>query len=546
VTSTLVLADAFELADAFLAAPVPLVVIDVDGRIAAWNDEASVAIGQKALESRPCVIEASALEPGSVSLTYDLPGITSKATLARLGERWIASLTTDIEVIPTTSPSRQRLARIGDALPDRAALIEETSTRLTDLGDGSTPPGVERLGLAVVTIGDLEALTSALGHAAVDTVVRAAAQHLSAELALPAVFLSGPAFVARLAATELGVIVEGGGAVDLLDRVEQALATLPTQSIDELAHTFEPVAGLAVARAGGDDADHLLSSAAAAHNEAAVRRIRVQLFHEGIGHRSRASAETRRRLAGPGMLDELRVHYQPVIDLRTDQVVGAEALVRWEHPELGLLRPKSFIAAAEEGGQINAIGTRVLEIACSDLAGWRAAGVTGDNFTLGINVAPSQLDRSDLVPTIEAVLALHGLDPSCLCVEVTESTLLSSGALVIDNAERLRSLGLKIAIDDFGTGYSSLAQLRRLPVTTLKLDRSFVRDLDRDEIALTLADGVMTMARGLALDVVAEGAERPRQAELLRDKGCDLGQGYFWSQPIAAIEFALWLADFGT
>ncbi|WPC04982.1 EAL domain-containing protein [Pseudomonas benzenivorans] len=229
---------------------------------------------------------------------------------------------------------------------------------------------------------------------------------------------------------------------------------------------------------------------------------------------------------------QLRLHYQPLHDLQDGRLVGVEALVRWQHPQRGLVPPAEFIPIAEDSGLIGAIDAWVLERACRQMVAWQAAGAELE--FVAVNVSGRLFNRGELDLQVTRVLAATGLDPACLELEVTESAVMENPDAALLRLERLRQLGVGLAIDDFGTGYSSLARLKRLPVHKLKLDQSFVRGLphDSDDAAITRA--VIALGQSLELRVVAEGIERPEQVEFLRQLGCDYGQGYHFGRPVTA------------
>jgi EAL domain-containing protein (putative c-di-GMP-specific phosphodiesterase class I) len=233
--------------------------------------------------------------------------------------------------------------------------------------------------------------------------------------------------------------------------------------------------------------------------------------------------------------DEFRLAYQPVVDLDTGAVTGAEALVRWQHPERGVVGPDQFISRAEETGPVVGMGTWVLNEAARQAAAWRQAGAT--DFTMAVNVSGRQLKETDFVATVRNALSRAALDPSALCLEMTESILMERDEAAISMLTELRSEGVHLAIDDFGTGYSSLGALRRLPVDLLKIDRSFISGLPADDDAGTIAWAVVRLGHTLGLPVLAEGVETHEQLAALRRFGCDQAQGYLFGRPMPAEQF---------
>lgn len=246
---------------------------------------------------------------------------------------------------------------------------------------------------------------------------------------------------------------------------------------------------------------------------------------------------------------ELSLHYQPVVDVARASAVGVEALIRWHHPDHGLMAPDRFIAVAEESGLIIPIGAWVLEEACRQLRDWRphaelvgawgaaadAPPVTGAPASVEVNLSARQIDHPELVRTVERILASTGLPPERLTLEITESALMRDAVSALGVLRALKSLGVALAIDDFGTGYSSLSYLQRFPLDILKVDRSFVDELERQE-GREIVAAVTNLAHALGLAVVAEGVERPTQLEALSELGCDYAQGYLFSRPVPAAD----------
>jgi predicted signal transduction protein with EAL and GGDEF domain len=236
--------------------------------------------------------------------------------------------------------------------------------------------------------------------------------------------------------------------------------------------------------------------------------------------------------------DELRVHYQPLVSIAHGDVVGVEALVRWEHPERGLLGPFEFIPTAEETGLIHDLGAWVLAESCRQSAAWAAAG---RRLRMSVNLSARQCHHPDLAGLVAATLAETGADPELLCLEVTETAVMDDLDTMAGVLSQLRALGITLAIDDFGTGYSSLRALQMLPVDVVKIDRSFISEIDTNEEDAAIAAAVIGLAHALGLSAVGEGIETVEQLDRLRLLGCDVGQGYLFSRPVepAALSFGL-------
>jgi predicted signal transduction protein with EAL and GGDEF domain len=285
--------------------------------------------------------------------------------------------------------------------------------------------------------------------------------------------------------------------------------------------------GIAVADAVSVTADDLLKRAdialyAAKAGGRGLHRFFEPKMEAAAEQDQRLRAELREALSR----DEFRVQYQPILDLGTSKVASFEALLRWQHPQRGLVGPAEFIALAETTGVIVEIGEWVLHQACSLASTWP------QDVSVSVNLSPRQFRASGLVHTVEETLSTSGLPPKRLQLEITESLLLQEDDEVRQTIERLRALGVRISIDDFGTGYSSLGYLRRFAVDNIKIDRSFVADLASNPRTTAILQALIALARGLGISLTAEGIEAPWQVEQLRDLGCAQGQGYLFSRPM--------------
>jgi EAL domain-containing protein (putative c-di-GMP-specific phosphodiesterase class I) len=232
--------------------------------------------------------------------------------------------------------------------------------------------------------------------------------------------------------------------------------------------------------------------------------------------------------------EELRLHYQPLVSLQDGKVVGVEALIRWQHPELGLVSPAEFIPLAEETGLIVQLTHWVLRTACRQMKEWQDAGL--ELMTVSVNISAERFSAVDLPAAVSEALASAGLDGRHLCLELTESVMMEDVEETIATLLELKKLQVKISIDDFGTGYSSLSYLKRLPIDTLKIDQSFVRNTPADADDAAIAMLIISMAHSLDLSVVAEGVETEEQMRLLRSQECDIMQGYLVSKPLPEAE----------
>ncbi len=241
--------------------------------------------------------------------------------------------------------------------------------------------------------------------------------------------------------------------------------------------------------------------------------------------------------------DEFRVHYQSIVELETQKVVGLEALVRWQHPERGLLAPQEFLHVAEDTGLIVTIGRWVLAEACRQMMDWRARFEECQDLSLAVNLSARQLNEPGIVADVKEVLERTRLPPSSLHLEITETVLLEQTQDVIARLTALHDLGIQVCLDDFGTGYSSLSYLQNLPIDTLKIDRSFVNRLERDGRSSKVVSTIFELGSSLSLSVVAEGIESNDQLDLLKGLNCELGQGFNFSKPLRASQVIYMLRD---
>jgi diguanylate cyclase (GGDEF)-like protein len=366
----------------------------------------------------------------------------------------------------------------------------------------------------------------------------------------------GPDGAERVLVEVAGRLRSNVGPDDVLARSDayEFLVACPDGSVDgaiALAERLQlaveepmgwPAAGVVVRLATGiaterdtADAEQLLREATTAMSQALSRARSWVVFDDSMRVRATHQLETEHGLRDAIALGQLEVHYQPVVDVLEGRLTGAEALVRWRHPERGLVPPMQFIPIAEQTGQIGAIGAFVLAQACAQAVTWAP---TGRPFTMSVNVAAEQLLDPAFADEVGRVLATTGLAPDRLCLEVTESAVIRRAGSGGDNLNRLRDMGVRIAVDDFGTGYSSLSYLKHLPITALKIDRSFITRLEHDARDRHLVQAVLGMAKALGLSVVAEGVETAEQHTTLTGLGCDFAQGFLFGRPCAPDEFA--------
>jgi len=293
--------------------------------------------------------------------------------------------------------------------------------------------------------------------------------------------------------------------------------------------------GIAIFPQDGEDPSSLIKNADAAMHLAKDRgKDRYQLYSSAIANNSFERLVLENSLRRALEKNEFLLHYQPQLDLRTGKVSGVEALIRWQHPDLGSIPPLEFIPIAEDIGLIHPIGEWVLRTACEQKRIWQNDGFR--SLRVSVNLSARQFHYVNMVDMVMSILRQTGIDPTSLDLEITESTIMEHLEDTTETLRRLKEMGCHITIDDFGTGYSSLTYLKTFPIDMLKIDRSFVRDIvtDADDRAITQA--IISMAHSLKLEVVAEGVEEKAQLEILKSQGCDILQGYLFSKPLPANE----------
>lgn len=322
----------------------------------------------------------------------------------------------------------------------------------------------------------------------------------------------------------------------LIDAVSQPIR------IGQYEVVVTPSIGVAVYPDDGDSVDDLMKHADVAMYYAKERGRRCYKFYsDSLDARAMERLQLEESLRTALAKEQFQLVYQPQVDLTSGQICGAEALIRWHHPELGLVSPADFIPIAEETGQIIEIGEWVFATACAQARQWLDAGLPA--CRMSINLSSIQFKRSALVATVQQLIQQTGLAPEHIELELTESAVMTDVEQNILRLKQLKAMGVKIAIDDFGTGYSSLNYLKKFPIDTLKIDRSFVVDVATDKDDEAIVKAIMALAATLNLDVIAEGVETKEQLTVLQQYGCPLIQGYLFSRPLPADEFAALLAN---
>ena len=421
-------------------------------------------------------------------------------------------------------------------LPNRTAFRERVALAV---------PGFERdrtAGFAIIFLGldQFKFINDCMGHSAGDDLLVEVSRRLEASLRVDtgqAVFRKGHDVVARLGGDEFAVFLDRvlteEAAVQVAERVRKELQAAMTIQGKEIF----TAASLGVVCATPDHllADEILRDAGTAlHRAKTGGKNCTVVFDSQMRAEAVARMELESDLKKAIARGEFEAHYQPKIRLKDDQVIGFEALIRWNHPRRGLLMPGDFLQAAEETGLIVPMGLWIIRDACRTVQEWRKEFLWSPALEISVNVSMRQFRERDFADSVIAVLDEFNVEPGMLNLEITESVLMDDVAATLRVLDRMKARGVGFKIDDFGTGYSSLSYLQRLPFDSLKIDRSFVAEVDNVPGSMSIIETVISLARNLGLNIVAEGIETAAQAERLRAVGCDYGQGYLFAKPMSS------------
>jgi diguanylate cyclase (GGDEF)-like protein len=393
----------------------------------------------------------------------------------------------------------------------------------------------QRIAVLWIDLDHFKTVNDSFGHSTGDRLLKAAAERLRNAC-------GEGGLVARLGGDEFAVLLESSATPkDAGAAAERLIESLSAPfEFDGIEMTVGTSIGIALYPGDGENADELLRNADLALYRAKADGRGTHHFFEPEMDRQAQKRRTLERDLRKGLVrGEFELYYQPLIDLASGHVTGFEALLRWNHPERGMVPPAEFIAIAEETGLITPIGEWVLHTACSEAATWP------DHVKIAVNLSPLQFRNRNLVAAVINALARSGLAPERLELEITESVLLAETDSNIATLHQLRALGVRISMDDFGTGYSSLGYLRSFPFDKIKIDRSFVSEIAQDEDCAAIIRAISGLGRSLRIRTTAEGVETAAQLGRLRDEGCSEVQGYYFSPPRPASEVAGLLAKFG-
>jgi diguanylate cyclase (GGDEF)-like protein len=435
-------------------------------------------------------------------------------------QAWRAERAVKVQLVQATHAAlHDRLT----GLPNRACLTDRLAAAL-----GTSGPAAEPLALLCIDLDRFKEINDTVGHQCGDQVLIEVGRRLAAELPVSAT-------LARLSADEFGVLVFGADAAASTGLAQALLRALeqPLQ-VQDITVDVSASIGIALAPAHGLDADLVFRRADIAMRVAKRRRGDVAVYAPGWDvhspDRMQLAADLRRAV----QRGELRLHYQPIVSLRSGLIEEVEALVRWQHPLRGLISPADFIPLAEETGLIVSIGRWVLEEACRQAVAWRAAFSVAESLVMSVNLSARQFQHTDVPADVAAVLLATGLEASALKLEITESVAVDDAELGLASLALLKTVGVQLAIDDFGTGFSSLGYLKRIPADTLKIDKGFIDGLVTDAQDAAIVAAIIAFARGVGMSTTAEGVEKLEQLLRLRQMGADRVQGYYCSRPLPA------------
>ncbi|MEL6454816.1 MAG: EAL domain-containing protein [Cyanobacteria bacterium J06623_5] len=422
-----------------------------------------------------------------------------------------------VERLFRTRSARDQLTQ----LPDRMLFNQQLKRAIAQSIEADV-----MLGVAFLDLDRFKNINDTLGHAAGDCLLKQVAERLQS-------CLRGYDVVARWGGDEFTLLLSELRSPEeislIAERILQRLAAPFRVQEEELFVTAS--LGIALAPYDGEDEQTLLRNADAAMYQAKARgRNNYQIYFEEINADARTQLNLETDLRKALHNQELFLCYQPQVNLKTGEWIGMEALIRWQHPTLGLISPTKFIPIAEETGLIEPIGQWVLQAACSQYAQWQQAGMPP--LRLAVNLSAQQFHRSRLVRSVVRILEATHFDARHLELEVTESAAMQDVGFAISVLQKLSHVGIQIAMDDFGTGYSSLSVLKHFPLDTIKIDRSFVQDLVDNPNDAAIASTIIALAKGLNFKVLAEGIETAAQMSVLQDMGCDYAQGYWFSRPL--------------
>jgi diguanylate cyclase (GGDEF)-like protein len=387
------------------------------------------------------------------------------------------------------------------------------------------------MALMLIDIDDFKLVNDSFGHDAGDKLIKAVGQLISKSLRRADT-------IARLGGDEFAVIIEGIESAEDAISIADNLTTILEHNVrldDQETYTSASI-GIAVYPDDGKDARTLLKNADTAMFRAKESgRHCFQFYKPEMSVSAMERLELENSLKAAFESDEFVIHYQPIIDVHKNEITGVEALLRWQHPEKGMIQPEEFVEVIEDCGLIIALGEWMINSVCKQVRVWQDAGLKEQNVS--INLAPRQFSEQDLVAVFKQAIAEFDIEASSLAVEITELTLIDNLGEVESTLKKLREMGMKVLLDDFGTGYASLAYLKEFPVDIVKIDRDFVAGIPDNREDSAIVEAISGLTRGLKLALLAEGVENERQLDMLKGLGCQYGQGFYWSKAIPGDEY---------
>lgn len=411
-------------------------------------------------------------------------------------------------------------------LPNRLLFADRLEQSIIRSDRGRTS-----MALMLIDIDDFKLVNDSFGHDAGDKLIKAVGE-------LIAKSLRRADTIARLGGDEFAVIIEGIDGPEDAISIADNLTTILEHNVrldDQETYTSASI-GIAVYPEDGKDARTLLKNADTAMFRAKENgRHCFQFYKPEMSVSAMERLDLENNLKSAFENDEYLIHYQPIIDIHKNEIVGVEALLRWQHPEKGMIQPNDFVSVVEDCGLIVALGEWLIFSVCKQISVWQEAGLKDQQVS--INLAARQFKEQDLVAVFTQAIAEHNIDASSLAVEVTERTLIDNAGGVEDTLKKLRAMGIQVMLDDFGTGYASLAFLKEFPVDVVKIDRAFVIGIPDNYEDSAVVDAIAGLTRGLKLRLLAEGVENERQLDVLKSVGCQYGQGYYWSKPLPGDEY---------
>ncbi len=447
-----------------------------------------------------------------------------KATLAR------GKIEGSLQDVTEKSRANEHLQFLANNDPLTKVLNRRGVEKALDAAMASAREG-KPLALAYLDLDRFKTINDSLGHHVGDLLLRAVAERLR-------LHVRSADIVGRMGGDEFAILITGLDAMTDMDAIAAKLLhqlALPYTGLD--GHEIQAAASMGIAffpRDGHNVTTLCRHADSAMYLSKRAGRGRFSYYDAGLMPTDERRVTLERQLPQALSDNQFVLHYQPKVRLSDYRVTGFEALLRWQHPDYGLVTPGDFVPLAEQSGLIVPLGQWVLRAACAQLAAWRVSGLGG--FSVAVNVSPHQLRDPGLVQQVAALITEHGLLPGDLEIEITESCLVEPVDQAVAVLEALQRLGVVVGLDDFGSGFSSLSQIKNLPIHTLKIDRSFINDVRSSNEAGVIVTSIVTLAHNLGMRVVAEGVELKSQMVFLKTANCDEVQGYYLSRPVPASE----------